>query len=183
MTARAENTVKNGGHLACTPGAPPVHRRIAAFAIAAALAGCAAEPPAPELVIGLRNPTVAFGGTSRFSAERFAGAWETVACLGSCVKSERYVQATEGVYLRRTGDVETPFLISAPGVLREMGGDDRLVVMWVDEGFRTAAIGDADGRWAAILNRNRKPARDRIKAATEILDFNGWDVSKLRVVK
>ena len=106
-----------------------------------------------------------------------------MACLGSCARTERYVQATEGVYLRRMGDVETPFLISAPGVLRQMGGDDRLVVMWVDEGFRTAAIGDADGRWAAILNRNRKSARDRIKAATEILDFNGWDVSKLRVVK
>ncbi|MGC1504347.1 MAG: lipocalin [Sulfitobacter sp.] len=146
------------------------------------LTGCASQPPS-EVVIGLRNPTVAFGATSRFDSARFAGEWQTVACLGSCARSENYVVASDGVYLRRTGDVDTPFLISAPGVLRQMGGDGTLVIMWVDEGFRTAAIGDADGRWAAILNRRRKPASDRIRAATEILDFNGWDVSKLRVVK
>ena len=74
-------------------------------------------------------------------------------------------------------------MITAPGVLRQVEGDGTLVVMWVDEGFRTAAVGDADGRWAAILNRNRKAAPDRIAAATEILDFNGWDVAKLRKVE
>jgi apolipoprotein D and lipocalin family protein len=54
--------------------------------------------------------------------------------------------------------------------------------MWVDEGFRTAAVGDANGRWAAILDRNATSSPDRIKAATEILDFNGWDISQLRKV-
>ncbi|MFC6637587.1 hypothetical protein [Sulfitobacter sediminilitoris] len=91
--------------------------------------------------------------------------------------------ATDDVFVRQAEGQDTPYLISAPGVLRQMGGDETLVVMWIDEGFRTAAIGDADGRWAAILNRNRKAARDRITAATEILDFNGWDVAKLRKVE
>ena len=105
-----------------------------------------------------------------------------MACLGRCDFVVRYVVATKGVFVRRAGEKDTPYLISAPGILRQMGGDGTLVVMWVDEGFRTAVVGDADGRWAAILNRSRKPAADRIKAATEILDFNGWDISKLRKV-
>lgn len=133
-------------------------------------------------MIGLRNPTAPLGGTSRFDADRFAGDWQTVACLGTCDAAVRYAVTTNGLYLRRANGQDTAFRIAAPGILRQSGGDQVLVVMWVDEGFRTAAIGDAEGRWAAILNRNRRPAADRIKAATEILDFNGWDTGKLRKI-
>jgi apolipoprotein D and lipocalin family protein len=146
------------------------------------ISACAA-PPAANVEIGFRNPTAPIGGTSRFDKARFAGDWSTVACLGTCATEVRYVVATDDVFVRQAEGQDTPYLISAPGVLRQMGGDETLVVMWIDEGFRTAAIGDADGRWAAILNRNRKAARDRITAATEILDFNGWDVAKLRKVE
>jgi apolipoprotein D and lipocalin family protein len=146
------------------------------------LTACAAKAP-PTAQIGLRNPTAPLGGTSRFDADRFAGAWETVACLGACAASVRYAVAADGVYLREAEGQRTPFEISAPGILRQIGGDEVLVVMWVDEGFRTAAVGDAQGRWAAILNRDRAPAPDRTRAATEILDFNGWDVTRLRKVE
>ncbi|MCX7560833.1 lipocalin [Sulfitobacter sp. F26204] len=141
-----------------------------------------AEPPA-DVEIGFRNPTAVIAGTSRFDAARFAGEWQTVACLGRCAGSVRYLAATDGVYLRRTAGGDTPYLIAAPGVLRRTGAEETLVVMWVDEGFRTAAIGDADGRWAAVLDRSGKPGADRVKAAMEILDFNGWDVSQLRKIK
>lgn len=159
---------------------PTVHRRAAALMIALGLVACT-QSPMPDVTIGLRNPTAPLGGTSRFDQARFAGDWTTVACLGSCAPTVRYLAATDGVYLRQVAGDETPFLMSAPGVLREMGGSQTLVVMWVDEGFRTAAVGDAGGRWAAILDRD-SGSPDRIKAATEILDFNGWDVSKLRKV-
>ncbi len=148
--------------------------------MAMGLAACSAPTPVTDVEIGLRNPTAPLGGTSRFDAVRFAGDWRTVACLGTCAEAERYVMATDGVYLRQAEGVDTAYLIPAPGVLRQMGGGDTLVVMWVDEGFRTAAVGDAGGRWAAILDRSRTPGADRVKAAREILDFNGWDVSKLK---
>ncbi|KIN63959.1 Lipocalin-like protein [Sulfitobacter noctilucicola] len=156
--------------------------RAAMGAMAMFLVGCTAEP-LPEIEIGLRNPTVPLGGTSRFEAGRFAGDWQTVRCLGECERSVTYQVATDGVFLRRAGDTLTAYSVPAPGILREMGGDSTLVVMWVDEGFRTAAVGDADGRWAAVLGRSRKTAPDRVKAATEILDFNGWDIAKMQVVK
>ena len=94
----------------------------------------------------------------------------------------RYDLGTNGQLQHQAGAEQTLFTVTAPGVLRSAAPEQTLVVMWIDEGFRTAAIGDANGRWAAILDRSAKSSRDRIKAATEILDFNGWDISQLRKV-
>lgn len=143
------------------------------------LAACAA-PLARDVQIGLRNPTVPLGGTTRFDADRFAGQWHTVACLGQCVDRVLYQVAGDGMILRRAAGREVVYTPTAPGVLRAVRSDETLVVMWVDTGFRTAAVGDADGGWAAILDRRRPGGADRIKAAREILDFNGWNTSKLR---
>lgn len=55
--------------------------------------------------------------------------------------------------------------------------------MWVDADFRTAAIGTSDGTFGAIINRGAALSDDRLKAATEILEFYGWDTSKLIEVK
>ncbi|MEW9919415.1 lipocalin [Marimonas sp. MJW-29] len=145
------------------------------------VAACAATPPA-DVEIGLRNPTVTLAGTTRFDAARFAGEWRSVACLGHCDARVRYAVGPGGVLLREAGETRSAYRVSAPGVLREIDGDGVLVVMWVDEGFRTAALGDADGRWAAILDRGGGAA-DRTRAATEVLDFNGWDVTRLRRVE
>lgn len=155
--------------------------RLRAFAGAAALAlaGCAAKPPpVVPADIPLRNAAAPFGGTSRFVADRFAGPWETVACLGRCDRQVTYAAAGP-LYLAQSGSGQRAYRVEAPGILRSDRGEDTLVVMWVDEGFRTAAVGDAAGRWAAILDRSRAPAADRFDAAREILDFNGWDISRL----
>jgi apolipoprotein D and lipocalin family protein len=34
-----------------------------------------------------------------------------------------------------------------------------------------------------VIDRARPGGADRVKAATEILDFNGWDVSRLQRVE
>ena len=111
---------------------------------------------------------------------RFAGDWVTVACLGTCAATSRHEVATDGVYLRQASGTQVAYLAEGPGLLREMGGSARLVIMWVDDGFRTAAIGDADGSWAAVIDRRKNASRDRKRAAIEILDFYGWDVAKLK---
>ena len=80
--------------------------------------------------------------------------------------------------IRETAEGQAAYNVEGPGILR---GQDTLVVMWVDDGFRTAAIGNADGTWAAVIDRTGRAAPDRLAAATEILDFNGWDVAKLKV--
>lgn len=127
----------------------------------------------------LRNPTVTLAGSTRFNADRFAGDWQTLRCIGVCAVTERYVIATDEVILRIADGMETAYRPSGPGALREIGSTDTLVVMWVDTGFRTAAIGDASGTWAAIIDRSIG-APDRTRAASQVLDFNGWDVNQLK---
>lgn len=52
-------------------------------------------------------------------------------------------------------------------------------VLWVDEGYRTLAIGTPSGEFGFILNRGNTLPSDRLAAAREVLDFNGYDVGRL----
>lgn len=179
--ADAEKAVMLGWHRLYTTCAPAVHRRSAAFGLVLTLglAGCAMPPPSGDL----RDTGAVLAGTTRFDKSRFAGDWQTVACIGTCARAVQYVVATDDAFVRVADGASDGFDISAPGVLRARGGGQTLVVMWVDDGFRTAAVGDADGSWAAVIDRARPGGADRVKAATEILDFNGWDVSQMRKVQ
>ncbi len=53
-------------------------------------------------------------------------------------------------------------------------------ILWADVDYRTLVIGTPDGRIGFILNRGGFPA-DRVKAARELLDFNGYDLKQLVV--
>ena len=54
-------------------------------------------------------------------------------------------------------------------------------MVWVDEGYRTAAIGTPDGSFGWVLDRAASGGGDRITAAREILEFNGYDEGALRM--
>lgn len=55
-----------------------------------------------------------------------------------------------------------------------------LWVVWVDDGFRTAAIGTPDGSYGWILDRKPAGGADRITAASQILEFNGYQTSAFK---
>ena len=59
--------------------------------------------------------------------------------------------------------------------------DTELWVIWIDEGYRTAAVGSPDSDMVFILDRKAKGGADRIAAAQEVLDFNGYDIAALKV--
>lgn len=59
-------------------------------------------------------------------------------------------------------------------------GPDELWVIWVDDGFRTAAIGAPDGSYGWIIDRRAEGGADRVKAAADILAFNGYDVARMK---
>lgn len=63
-----------------------------------------------------------------------------------------------------------------PGRLRVKGED--WWVIWVDVGYRTLAIGTPSGRFGIILDRGQIPV-DRLNAAREIFDFNGYRTEAL----
>ena len=75
-------------------------------------------------------------------------------------------------------DVSGPVSVSGPGRLSVPGMADWWV-LWVDSGYRTLAIGTPDGRFGFVLDRGAISG-DRLAAAAEIFDFNGYSKTRLR---
>ena len=171
-------------------------RKAFAVLLLAALAACGNAPP-PQTEVGYRNSDALIGATSRYDAARFAGEWQVRAAYSGDSNLRAVTFAPQGptfIEHRRSCDAagvcaDRRDLWAAteqgPGryALRAAaGGAERaLWVLWVDEGFRTAVIGTPDGRYGWILDRNATGGGDRIAAAREILDFNGYDLTALQM--
>jgi apolipoprotein D and lipocalin family protein len=69
---------------------------------------------------------------------------------------------------------------AGPGRLAVKGMEDWWIV-WVDSGYRTLAIGTPSGRFGFVLDRGAIP-EDRLNAAREVLDFNGYAAEALRPI-
>jgi apolipoprotein D and lipocalin family protein len=67
---------------------------------------------------------------------------------------------------------------SGPGRL-QLAGQEEWWVLWVDSGYRTLAIGAPSGRFGFVLDRGAIPP-DRLTAAREIFDFNGYVAGAFR---
>ena len=63
------------------------------------------------------------------------------------------------------------------------GLDEPIWVLWVDADYRTVLLGTPSGRFGLILNRGGNLPSDRLAAAREIFDFNGYDLSKLVLLR
>jgi apolipoprotein D and lipocalin family protein len=174
--------------------------RLAVAAAVMALGACVSVPP--PLVQGpvLRDQSALIGVTSRYDARRFEGVWYVRA--GFEDTSERVAfrlsDTPTGPVMRlgatvcdaagNCGDVSQDLAVTPLGrgqfSVRMPDGQTReFWVLWVDEGFRTAALGNNRGDFGWIVDRSTSGGGDRIAAAREILDFNGYDVSQLKVVE
>ena len=58
-----------------------------------------------------------------------------------------------------------------------------LWVLWLDADSRTAAIGHPDGRLGWIMDRAETGGADRIRAAREIMEWQGYDLSRMKEVR
>ena len=154
------------------------------------LAGCAA--PTAQAPHGFRDPAALIGATSRFEAERFKGPWIVRGSFGADAPATvALVETTGGPAFQSCdggGSCAPLALATVRGqgryALQQAGGTPReLWVLWIDEGFRTAVVGNPAGDFGWILDRKPAGGVDRITAAREILDFNGYDLSQLRMRK
>ena len=154
------------------------------------LAGCAA--PLVKDGQGYRDTTALIGATARYDADRFAGAWVVRGSFAFDGPDRvALVDSTGGPAFQLCDDggtCEPLWLATATGqgryALTQPNGTPRdLWVLWVDEGFRTAVVGNPAGDFGWILDRKPTGGADRITAAREILDFNGYDISQLRMRK
>lgn len=179
------------------------------FAICAALAlaACTAEPvvtPAPADVSLLRNPTANLGSQADVVAQDLAGDWvvrQAVAgawpngqsSVSFAASGQGLVLVTQGVAcapsdLCEAATVQVPYVRTLAG--RYRAGESvpaavpsEIWVYWMDFDDRTMAIGNPNGGFVAILDRAATGGGDRITAARDILDWYGYDLSKLRRVE
>lgn len=168
------------------------------------LAACAQGPDdSAALFPSYRDRSVPIASKALFEPDRYLGLWYEVArfpvffeegCEG--VTAE-YAQRTDGlIAVRNTCRNPDGTVRSVIDGTAEIVGPGRLKVrfdsvpfvagdywvLWVDEGYRTAVVGVPNGRAGWILNRDPVIPADRLAAAREILDFNGYDVTRLEMV-
>ncbi|WP_298257517.1 lipocalin family protein [uncultured Litoreibacter sp.] len=157
------------------------------------VAACAPQPAfVPD---GFRDTTVAITSSTRFDAKRFAGDWNVVESFEQTPRevaiSRVTFRAEAGGYRYIPQAAISPLAADAEGAewpLLNVGqfgrltqeGADPIWVIWVDEDHRTAVLGTPSGRFGMILNRTKSLRADRLKAAREILAFNGYDLTQLR---
>ncbi|ASM72861.1 MULTISPECIES: lipocalin family protein [Roseobacteraceae] len=157
----------------------------------ALLAGCAQVPPSP----GYRDQSVIIASTTRFEVKRFAGEWAVRAAFPQDAALRAVTARQDGAAFTlawhrcdaagQCGTVPEVWSAKVTGqgryMLSDPSGDTNrmLWVLWVDDGFRTAVVGTPDGTLGWILDRNATGGADRIAAAREVLDFNGYDLTRL----
>ena len=145
------------------------------------LIGCTSDAP-----VGFRDLDAPIGATTRFDALSFAGSWILSASFTPIPAGPVVITvAPEVAHLRITSneipDIAGLYREGAPGELIPFTrGRERLIVMWVDEDFQTAAVGTVSGSFGAVLDRDGIVPPDRANAAREIFDFYGWDVGQLK---
>ena len=174
-------------------------RALIAFAL---LAACA-TPFEGEKLGGFgevyRDTTVPIASKAIFDAERYLGTWYEVArypvffergCVGVTATYGQNPDGTISVLNTCkapdgsvTSRIEGSAEIVGPGRLKvsfpsvPFGASDYWV-LWVDEGYRTAVVGAPNGKSGWILNRDPQIPTDRLNPAREVLDFNGYDLSR-----
>ena len=155
--------------------------------LALALAACVAQP---TQVASFRRPAAPIYSAAAFDPSRLAGDWRQVAAFagsGTGCAAGAVSFKPQGTQLAIAGTLclngqtvrlSGPVRLAGPGRLA-VGGMQDWWVLWVDSGYRTLAIGTPDGRFGFVLDRGRISA-DRLTAAAEIFEFNGYPKSRLQ---
>lgn len=136
-----------------------------------------------------RNTAAPIWSAAALSYDQLAGEWTEVAAFTAdrvtCSAGTLRLTPTAGG-LRVAGSLCLNGTIERPRGLARETGPGRLTlageewwVLWVDSGYRTLVIGTPSGRFGMVLDRGAIAA-DRLQAAHEVLDFNGYDTSMLQ---
>ena len=165
-------------------------RALALLTLSAVLNGCA---PAPEAVTRsiYRNTAAPIWSAAAFQPGKIDGEWRQVATYstgenpGCRPGALRFERGASGLEVRgqlclsgALVPVSGPVTSSGPGRLR-LPGMGEWWVIWVDSGYRTLAIATPGGEFGFVLDRGAISG-DRLRAAAEIFDFNGYSKARLR---
>jgi apolipoprotein D and lipocalin family protein len=116
---------------------------------------------------------------------RLVGRWQQVATFGSATCK------AGGVEIKPNGNAAFRLClggkdIKGAGPMEAIGPGRFAItgqewwVLWADGDYRTLVIGTPEGNFGFVLNRGGAISSDRLTAAREILDWNGYDLSQFQ---
>lgn len=166
--------------------------------IAALCAVVAACTPKTVTNTGVyRDAAAPIYSIAAFDQNRLAGRWDQVAAFAPEAKvgcrpgGAEFARKADALHLTYRlclsgRNMAGSGIIAATGPGRfAIAGKDGVNqdwwVLWVDEGYRTVVIGSPSGAFGFILNQGKSLPADRLQAAREVLDFNGYNVETLVV--
>lgn len=166
--------------------------RVLAGCLIVALAGCAVAP-------SYRDQSVPISSSTAFVPDRYVGRWYEIERFpnpfqAQCAGAIAEYGLTDGALSVRnicldetgapSGQIRGRAEVVGPGRLSVRLGAVPFAapywVLWVDADYRVAVVGSPGGRAGWILARDPAPAPELLVAAREVLDFNGYDVSRLQ---
>jgi apolipoprotein D and lipocalin family protein len=170
----------------------------AALTAVAVLAACAPKG-APDGAF--RKAGTPIYSSAVLTTERLAGRWVQVADFAEpgakpCAATGLAIMVASPDRLSVQADLcagglrrgyQGDAVVTGPGRFGLRGADPATIgaewwVLWADDGYRTLVIGTPSGQFGMILNREAAIPADRMRAAREILDWNGYDLGRLRAV-
>lgn len=154
------------------------------------LAGCVAKTP--TAVVGYRTASTPIFSNAVLENDKLVGRWVQVAEFAprdapTCKPGGAEIgRGSAGLTLAarlclggQTTAFSGPLAVAGPGRFTPPSGEVWWV-LWADVGYRTLVIGTPSGRFGFILNRGGDLPADRMRAAREVLDWNGYDLGRLR---
>lgn len=161
-----------------------VYSILKTLGLCAVLAGCS---PTGGPLVSFRDTAMPITSIALFDAAQFAGHWQLVAAFGADICAYDVAAAGGGAFdLAQhscSGTIRhSAAQITGPGRFTPQNGPRKGIehwILWVDQTYRTAVIGTVGGEFGMILNRGRDIPADRLRAAREILEWNGYDLSRL----
>lgn len=165
------------------------------------LAACAAKRDLPESYRDIDKPMYSNAVLDPAGLE---GEWRQVAAFapeaGGCAPGGVIFGAPEGGAIPLAADLclggkrqslRGRAALPVPGRMIPEGVGSKAVsngigqpwwIVWADTDLRTLVIGTPSGEMGFILNRDGALPSDRLKAAREILDWNGYDLDRLQML-
>lgn len=151
------------------------------------LAACG-SPDIGDSRHSLRRADVPIWSAAAFAPERIAGRWYQAAAIsgkGCDAQAVEFApQSNGGLAVQgqlcldgKRQALSGPVGMVGPGRLSVPGMKDWWVI-WVDADYRTMAIATPGGEFGFVLDRGQIPS-DRLDAAAELFDFNGYDRTRL----
>lgn len=156
------------------------------------LLACAPSTPGGSY----RRADVTIGSAVSLDPARLAGKWYEVAGLydpaqsGCAIGPIRIAPASGGALSVTLGGCGGAGARTVTAVPQRYAGrydlplpgrlGDPWWVLWTDADYRVMVIGTPSGRFGAILGRTPVVRRDLRRSAERILDFNGYDIARLR---